>query len=251
MSRSHPYTVSAEGKISDADIDILYGNTVFGKEGTATHVEAAARKGVKGISLGLDGLFFGCLFTHEQRIASLRVDEWEAILRSIDRRTAKYPRIFKSYDYIAEYAKSRYDTKITEATLRFRLPRDTAEAERPVHAAAEGICVRRGRSGISVPGDSGIRGQAGSGLEGERMTEGPRLDPAWLMLESVAGTCRRKVKVFVEPDNLHVLAHRQFAKADSTFSRSATMTIARWSKSRYFFATRNTSSPLTALIRGM
>jgi hypothetical protein len=113
---AHPYTVSAEGKISDADIDILYGNTVFRKEAAATRIEAAARKGARGISLGLDGLFFGCLFTHEQRIASLRVDEWEAILRSIDKRTAKYPRIFKSYDYIAEYAKSRYDTKITQAT---------------------------------------------------------------------------------------------------------------------------------------
>jgi hypothetical protein len=112
---AHPYCVSAGGKISDADIDVLHGNTVFGKEGTATHVEAAARKGVEGIILGLDGLFFGCLFTHEQRVASLRVDEWEAILRKIDKETAKYPRIFKSYDYIAEYAKSRYDTKITEA----------------------------------------------------------------------------------------------------------------------------------------
>ena len=47
---SHPYTVSADGKISDADIDILYGNTVFRKEATATRIEAAAQKGVKGIS---------------------------------------------------------------------------------------------------------------------------------------------------------------------------------------------------------
>ena len=113
---SHPYTVSADGKISDADIDILYGNTVFGKEATATRVEAAVRKGVEGIRLGLDGLFFGCLFTHEQRIASLRGDEWETILRSIDQRTSKYPRLFRRYDYIAEYAKSRYDTRINEAT---------------------------------------------------------------------------------------------------------------------------------------
>jgi hypothetical protein len=112
---AHPYIVSADGKISDGDIDILHRNTVFRNEGTATHIEPAARKGAEAITLGLDGLFFGCLFTHEQRIASLRVDEWEAILRSIDQQIARYPKIFQTYDYVAEYAKSRYDTKITEA----------------------------------------------------------------------------------------------------------------------------------------
>ena len=114
---AHPYVVAPDGRISDADIDILWGNTTFGKENTKNDLAAAARKGVREIRLGLDAMFFGCLFTHEQRIARLTVAEWEKILGDIDRATSRWDRIFKSYDTIAVYAKSRYDTKLTEAAF--------------------------------------------------------------------------------------------------------------------------------------
>jgi hypothetical protein len=112
---AHPYVVSASGRISDGDIDILWGNTTFVRESAKNDLSAAARKGAYGIGLGLDGLFFGCLFTHEQRIARLTVPEWEKILADVDQATLRWKRIFKSYDHIAEYAKSRYDSRLTEA----------------------------------------------------------------------------------------------------------------------------------------
>jgi hypothetical protein len=43
------------------------------------------------------------------------VGEWNQVLDEIDRLTRNRNKIFKSYDYISEYAKSRYDTKIIEA----------------------------------------------------------------------------------------------------------------------------------------
>ena len=71
------------------------------------------------ITFGVDSLFFGCLMTHEQRISAMSIEEWEQVLNGIDKLTLKYKKIFKGYDYIAEYARSRYDTKITEANYNF------------------------------------------------------------------------------------------------------------------------------------
>lgn len=113
---AHPYVVKPDGRISDADIDCLWGNTTFGKEHPTNDLEAAAKKGANEIRLGLDALFFGCLFTHEQRIAVLTVSEWEKVLADIDKLTSRFDRIFVSYDAVSEYAKNRYDTKITQAS---------------------------------------------------------------------------------------------------------------------------------------
>jgi hypothetical protein len=115
-AQAHPYKVSRDGKVNDADIDILYGNTTFAKESPTNRLARAAQRGAEAIRLGLDSLFFGCLFAHEQRIASLTVGEWEQVLSDIDRITSQWDRTFKSYDYISEYAKSRFDTKIAEAS---------------------------------------------------------------------------------------------------------------------------------------
>ena len=85
---AHPYVVAPDGRISDADIDCLWGNTTFGKEHPTNDLDAAARKGANEIRLGLDSLFFGCLFTHEQRIAVLTVSQWEKVLADIDKMTS-------------------------------------------------------------------------------------------------------------------------------------------------------------------
>jgi hypothetical protein len=115
-AQAHRYKVLRGGKINDADIDILYGNTTFGKESPTNRLAAAAQRGAEAIRLGLDSLFFGCLFAHEQRIASLTTAEWGKVLSDIDSATSKYKRLFQNYDYISEYAKSRFDTGIAEAT---------------------------------------------------------------------------------------------------------------------------------------
>ena len=96
-------------------IDFLLKNTKFEGENKKNDIEETIKKGVEIITLSLDSLFFGCLLTHEQRISAMSLWEWEQVLNGIDKLTSKYKKIFKGYDYIAEYAKSRYDTKITEA----------------------------------------------------------------------------------------------------------------------------------------
>ena len=94
-------------------------------------------------------LFFGCLFTHEQRIACLTVTEWEKVLADVDRATARWERIFKSYDAIAAYAKSRYDSRLIGADFdaksgRMRL-RMTGKATVPlsVYVFAKGDLTHR------------------------------------------------------------------------------------------------------------
>lgn len=134
--QAHPYKVSKDGRINDGDIDILNGNTGYNHESPTNRLAAAAQKGAAAIELGLDSLFFGCLFAHEQRIASLTMGEWEKVLGDIDKLTAKGSRIFKGYDYISKYAKSRYDTRIAQADCdrearRIRL-RVTGESTLPL-----------------------------------------------------------------------------------------------------------------------
>ncbi len=95
--------------------DFLYSCTPFWNENPNNDLQKAAERGAEQIKLGLNNGFFGCLVAHEQRIATLSLKEFEEVLKRIDKLTSKYNRIFKGYDYIAEYAKSKYDTKITEA----------------------------------------------------------------------------------------------------------------------------------------
>jgi len=104
---SHPYKRYQDGKISDGDIDFLSGNVVFFNESEFNNLESAIKKAIIGIKRGLDNLFFGCLFTHEQRIAVLSSEEWNTILGSIDELTSNYHKIYKGYDYVAEYARNK------------------------------------------------------------------------------------------------------------------------------------------------
>ena len=96
--------------------DFLYSCTPFWEENSHNDLRKAALRGAAQIKEGLDSGFFGCLMAHEQRIAALSEEEWEEILKDIDNLTSKYEKIFQSYDYIAEYAKSRASTRIVEAS---------------------------------------------------------------------------------------------------------------------------------------
>ncbi len=113
---AHPYVVKPDGRISDADIDCLWGNTTFGKEHPTNDLEAAAKKGANEIRLGLDALF-PRLLVHaraaNRRLNSQRVGKGAG---DIDKLTSRFDRIFVSYDAVSEYAKNRYDTKITQAS---------------------------------------------------------------------------------------------------------------------------------------
>lgn len=95
--------------------DFLWDCTPFWNESPYNDVKKAAERGVEHIKRGLDNLFFGCLTTHEQRIANLSIGEWDELLSRIDGLTYKYDKIFKSYSYIAQYAKNKVNSHIKEA----------------------------------------------------------------------------------------------------------------------------------------
>ena len=80
-------------------------------------VEGAARRLAQRLRVGLDSLFFGILFCHEQHLAVLTEEELEGVLSEADRLTDNLEKRFVSYDEVAEYARSRFDTHIEEAVV--------------------------------------------------------------------------------------------------------------------------------------
>lgn len=63
---------------------------------------------------GLDNMFVGAVMTHEQRISILSLEDWDSALTRIEELTAKYDKIFKGWDYVAEYAKNKVDSHISQ-----------------------------------------------------------------------------------------------------------------------------------------
>ncbi|MCM8771799.1 MAG: hypothetical protein NC922_01785 [Candidatus Omnitrophica bacterium] len=98
-----------ESKISDEkkpDFDFLFGCTQFWNENNFVDIKKAIRRGVFQIKRGLENKFFGCFMCHEQRISFLKLEEWEEIIKGIIDEIGKKDIIFRSYDYISEYAKN-------------------------------------------------------------------------------------------------------------------------------------------------
>ena len=62
---------------------------------------------------GLDSLFYGELMTHEQRIAVLSMRELDQTLGLIDQGLRKHSYVHRSYEYIAEYARSQVASRLT------------------------------------------------------------------------------------------------------------------------------------------
>ena len=102
---------------SIAPNDFLWGNTTFWDESEFNNVEGAAEKGAGIIKLGLNSGFFGCLMTHEQRIATLSVNEFEETLRRMDVLLSDREKIFASYDEIAEYLYNHTRSKLEEVRI--------------------------------------------------------------------------------------------------------------------------------------
>lgn len=89
------------------DGEFLWRATTFRDESPRNNVEKAAQSGARQLKIGLDSLFFGWMQMHEQRIAPLSLEEWDAVLSLIDQHTQRYRKIFRPYSEIAVYAKNR------------------------------------------------------------------------------------------------------------------------------------------------
>jgi len=77
-------------------------------------VEEIAEVGSLQMRMGLDNMFVGAVMTHEQRISILSLEDWDSALTRIEGLTAKYDKIYKGWDYVAEYAKNKTDSQISQ-----------------------------------------------------------------------------------------------------------------------------------------
>lgn len=63
--------------------DILNGNVPFIGESETPKLDAAIQRGISNLRLGIDALAYGLLFTHEERINAISLEDWETIVTSI------------------------------------------------------------------------------------------------------------------------------------------------------------------------
>ena len=98
--------------------DFLWGHTIFWDEHPPSNdVAGAAEQALAQMRRGLDSLFYGELMTHEQRIAVLSMSELDQILGLIDQGLAKHTYVHRSYEYIAEYARSKVNSRLAAVNL--------------------------------------------------------------------------------------------------------------------------------------
>lgn len=98
--------------------EFLWNYTLFWDEcPQGNDLEGAANQALTQIRLGLDSLFFGELYTHEQRIAVLSMRELDKILTLIDRGLSKHTYLHRSYEYIAEYARCKVQSWLTAVNV--------------------------------------------------------------------------------------------------------------------------------------
>ncbi len=93
--------------------DFLVGSTALLRESETNDIEKASKAGAEIIRLGLSSGFFGELCTHEQKFDVLKLEHWEAILKRIEQMTSKLEKIYAEHAEIAEYLKSKFQTKLT------------------------------------------------------------------------------------------------------------------------------------------
>jgi hypothetical protein len=94
--------------------EFLWSHTIFWDEHPAGNdLQGAAEQALAQMRLGLDSLFFGELYTHEQRIAVLSMGELDEILTLIDRGLAKHTFVHRPYEYIADYARNHVASRLT------------------------------------------------------------------------------------------------------------------------------------------
>lgn len=97
--------------------DMLNGLT-RGPAWAENQVEAMARRLADHTRLGLDAMFFGGSLTHSHFIRHLSLGEWREILRRAQALLPRHRYESVSYDFIAEYARSKVRTAIVGAAAQ-------------------------------------------------------------------------------------------------------------------------------------
>ena len=93
--------------------DFLNGLTT--RDQPRNDVKAMADRLVDHTRLGINSLFFGGSISHSHFTCALSVAEWKAILDRYEKRTERIEKINTGYDDIAEYARSKFHSRIAAA----------------------------------------------------------------------------------------------------------------------------------------
>jgi hypothetical protein len=97
--------------------DCLWGHTIFWDESRQNDVAAVARQAVQQLDIGWNSGFYGCLYTHEQRLAVLSMGEVDQLLDLIDESIRHYCPIPCKLDEVARYARCRRESKIAAVRI--------------------------------------------------------------------------------------------------------------------------------------
>lgn len=93
--------------------DFLNGLTTRDK--AKNDVKAMADRLVDHTRLGINSLFFGGSISHSHFTCALSAADWTAILDRYERRTRRIEKINVGYDDVAEYARSKFHTRVSSA----------------------------------------------------------------------------------------------------------------------------------------
>lgn len=116
----HPEFFAAKAQIEPVEYttqqraaaDCLWGNTIFWGENRETNIAAAARQAVQQMTLGWNSGFYGCLYTHEQRLAVLSMGELEQLLDLVEAAVKRFSPIPRKLEDVAAYAQSRHESSL-------------------------------------------------------------------------------------------------------------------------------------------
>ena len=113
LDRDH-FLYNRAGGYGEVKWDFLNGLT-RGPARAENDLEAAARRLAEHTRLGLDSLFFGGSITHSHFTKELNENEWRWLIRRAKELMPRHDPIPAGYDHIAEYARSKVDTHLSDA----------------------------------------------------------------------------------------------------------------------------------------
>jgi hypothetical protein len=112
------FFLNRTGGVGELKWDFLNGLTTSTRGAAGNDIKQAARRFAEHTARGFDSLFFGGSITHSHFIKDLAPTEWDDLLDDFERLTARYPKLYVSYDEIAEYAESKVNTHVESVELR-------------------------------------------------------------------------------------------------------------------------------------
>lgn len=116
-TREHPAMVNVGFSASHLgsthmETDILHRNVPFIGEAAEVRIGDAVSRGIRNLKLGLDAMACGKLFTHEERVDVISLDDWNTIVREILAGLGELEWEGTSREWVSETAAALLDTRL-------------------------------------------------------------------------------------------------------------------------------------------